>query len=228
MRRAFCPDYSFSLLRKPIQGSMSMFFISPNVPNAVDKVPVSPLQNATSTNNKRKQAEAFSVLDDINGYYPKRNQRACDRCRLRKSRCSGGSTSERCRTDGIIRTTTSRKKDPRPPSAAYVQMVESQRDRLAQILQKISQIPNPSKAELDEILDELQMPSSQHRTCNETFSKDFLEIPANIHRECISSNTSLFDPGSLHHDFSEELTEELAQMNAWLETWAGPESSPVQ
>jgi hypothetical protein len=112
-----------------------MFFIVPEKTeqndHTLDDVP----QGLNLTSNKRKKP---SPAVEAASYYPRRIPKACDRCRIKKSRCSGGQLCAKCKQDGVVCvTTTASKKGTLPQNPAYVHLVESQRDQLAQALHKI-------------------------------------------------------------------------------------------
>lgn len=115
-----------------------MFFIVPEV-KASDQPPSPPL-SASSSPRPAKRQRLSPEADDQSGYYPKRTPKACDRCRLKKARCqwSQGKICDKCKRDGVICTTNREsKREPKAPNAAYVQLVESQRDSLLQAIRKI-------------------------------------------------------------------------------------------
>ncbi|KAL9616364.1 MAG: hypothetical protein Q9160_008758 [Pyrenula sp. 1 TL-2023] len=139
-----------------------MFFIAPDIPKPPELLIAPVPTDVSSTREKRKHDEAFDTPQSVDNYYPKRNQRACDRCRLRKAKCSGGRCCEKCKRDGVICTTNrSTKSDQKAPSVAYVQMVESQRDFLIQALGKLSKLQKPSRADVEKIIHDVHTPTRE-------------------------------------------------------------------
>lgn len=121
-----------------------MFFITPQSSERPTAAPTAPenVQDDSALRRKRKAVDEENRQDQgrVHSYYPKRISRACDRCRLKKTRCSGGKICERCQHDGVVCVTTLKpKSDEHGKSSGYVQLVESQRDRLLQALQKVIQ-----------------------------------------------------------------------------------------
>ncbi|KIW12956.1 hypothetical protein PV08_08143 [Exophiala spinifera] len=116
-----------------------MFFIVPDCKNPKGD-PSSAPGTSSSPSEAPKRQRTSPESEEVAGYYPRRNQKACDRCRLKKARCSGGKICEKCKRDGVICTTNREsKRDPttKPPNAEYVHLVESQRDALLNALRAI-------------------------------------------------------------------------------------------
>lgn len=203
-----------------------MFFITPERSIPVNHIAHPLVEIRSEVPDKRKYDEAFNIPNCVDSYYPKRNQRACDRCRLRKAKCTGGDVCEKCRRDGVICTTNrSPKNEQKPPSATYVQMVESQRDLLIQTLQKLSKSQDNSKPDLEKIIRELHMPSSAGREEREPSHRD-LPTPINStapaltlqDRHTVGSEPPTQDPSQELHGLSNELLE----MDNWLQLWDDP------
>jgi Fungal Zn(2)-Cys(6) binuclear cluster domain len=94
--------------------------------------------------NKRKRG---TLAQDVASYYPKRVPKACDRCRMKKLRCSGGQLCAQCRQDGVVCVNTQpSKKGMIQNNPAYVQLVESQRDQLVQVLRQVLQSKDAAAA----------------------------------------------------------------------------------
>ncbi|KIX05006.1 uncharacterized protein Z518_05878 [Rhinocladiella mackenziei CBS 650.93] len=116
-----------------------MFFIVPE-PKPQNSVPTPHPEDSSQSPHSQKRQHLSPEEEESAGYYPKRTLKACDRCRLKKARCSGGKICEKCKRDGVICTfNRESKREPKPPNAAYVQLVESQRDSLLRALSKIFQ-----------------------------------------------------------------------------------------
>ena len=158
-----------------------MFFIVPNKTHQAtddDKAKTTlPAQQAETTKRRKR---AVAEPEETASYYPKRNPKACDRCRLKKARCTGGRLCARCRQDGVVCTTTRDSKKPSmPPNPAYVHLVESQRDQLVQALSKILAHENtPDSSKLKQMLTDMGIaaediyppPSTQDSASNDTSS----------------------------------------------------------
>ncbi|OAP60731.1 hypothetical protein AYL99_05733 [Fonsecaea erecta] len=116
-----------------------MFFIVPERKGS--NPPPSPTSDEPSVSPpQRKRQRQSPEPEETAGYYPKRTPKACDRCRLKKARCkwNAGKICDKCKRDGVICTTNREsKREPKPPNAAYVQLVESQRDCLLRAINKI-------------------------------------------------------------------------------------------
>ncbi|KAH0844766.1 hypothetical protein AYO21_01912 [Fonsecaea monophora] len=116
-----------------------MFFIVPERKSS--NQPASPNSDDPSASPPQRKRQRLSPeAEETSGYYPKRTPKACDRCRLKKARCqwSAGKICDKCKRDGVICTTNREsKREPKPPNAAYVQLVESQRDCLLRAITKI-------------------------------------------------------------------------------------------
>ena len=138
-----------------------MFFITPQKEEVVKDVEIEPNDRPSKRRHQllsqqSKQPEPHSSGDVAIGYYPKRVPKACDRCRIKKVRCSGGQLCKRCGSDGVVcitTTTTNGAKEEGPVKAQQYHLVESQRDRLLQIIAKISDGKNDDEfAKLRELL----------------------------------------------------------------------------
>ncbi|KIW32005.1 uncharacterized protein PV07_03587 [Cladophialophora immunda] len=116
-----------------------MFFIVPERKGS--NPPASPVSDDPSASPPQRKRQRLSPeAEEMSGYYPKRTPKACDRCRLKKARCqwNAGKICDKCKRDGVICTTNREsKREPKPPNAAYVQLVESQRDCLLRAIGKI-------------------------------------------------------------------------------------------
>lgn len=203
-----------------------MFFITPDTPKPVEvfAAPISTI--ASSPREKRKYDEAFNIAQNVDSYYPKRNQRACDRCRLRKAKCSGGKSCEKCKKDGVICTTNrSAKMDQKPPSVAYVQMVESQRDFLLRALGKLSKIQKPSRADVEKIILELHAPMRTDEENAADANKEKLMAANDITEMLRQQSTSSLDcenrPEEQPPAF-EELYNGLTDMENWSTLLSDP------
>ena len=123
-----------------------MFFITPQrrqPPNKTTNGAQSATEESCSKRKRVEPVETTTQHDQSHGYYPKRVSRACDRCRLKKTRCSGTKVCDRCRRDGVVCVVTSApKKNDLAQHPRYVQLVESQRDQLARALQQLLQNDN--------------------------------------------------------------------------------------
>lgn len=119
-----------------------MFFTAPqrSASQSSANLTLEPARKHSAPKRKRRITEENTEdVEKMHSYYPKRIPRACDRCRLKKTRCSGGKICSRCKNDGVVcvTTTSNPKKDDSGRSSEYVHLVESQRDRLVQALQKV-------------------------------------------------------------------------------------------
>lgn len=124
-----------------------MFFTAPqrSVAQSSETLTLGPARKDSAPKRKRRITEENSEdVEQVHSYYPKRIPRACDRCRLKKTRCSGGKICSRCKNDGVVcvTTTSNPKKEDTGRSSEYVHLVESQRDRLVQALQKVLEDSN--------------------------------------------------------------------------------------
>ena len=115
-----------------------MFFITPQRDYAVS---FDGAEAQLEPSKKRKQQHSSNLQsndDTASGYYPKRIPKACDRCRVKKVKCSGGNLCKRCDLDGVVCiTTSSLAKEEAPVDPRQHHLVENQRDRLLQILSEI-------------------------------------------------------------------------------------------
>jgi len=127
---------------------LEMFFIAPQAhhdespKSAASTKPIEPTEPTKSTESSRLTARSYNDDDLTASYYPKRTPKACDRCRLKKTRCSAGrGACTKCKTDGVVCATSSqsRRVDTKLQNPKYIQMVETQRDLLVRALQKIRQ-----------------------------------------------------------------------------------------
>lgn len=116
-----------------------MFFIVPER-KSPNPLPATPSEESSTSLPPQKRQRLSPEPEVTSGYYPKRVPKACDRCRLKKARCSGGKICDKCKRDGVICTTNREsKREPTQPNAAYVQLVESQRDCLLRALNGLIQ-----------------------------------------------------------------------------------------
>lgn len=129
-----------------------MFFIVPkNTTSFQSSTVTTPSSLAASASKGKKVA---IDPEEVASYYPKRITKACDRCRLKKARCSGGQLCKRCERDGVVCVTSRNSKRPAlPQNPRYVHLVESQRDQLVQALcQILHSKDTPDSSKLKEIL----------------------------------------------------------------------------
>lgn len=123
-----------------------MFFIAPQPQEQPTSAPTTS-GSIVTTKRKRLLPAEKQDSERISSYYSKRVARACDRCRLKKTKCSGGKICERCKQDGVVCVTTSNlRKNVSVQSSDYVQLVESQRDQLVQALHKVLQNNEPTNS----------------------------------------------------------------------------------
>lgn len=114
-----------------------MFFqVPPPRARAASAEPVSHQADDTPPGSKRPRTIDLEVDD---AHHP-RNPRACDRCRVKKSRClPDGRSCKRCKLEGAIctksHTSTAAPKFRTTP--AYVQMLEGQRDTLVRAIRQL-------------------------------------------------------------------------------------------
>lgn len=82
--------------------------------------------------------DTHSAPEDEETSTRKRVCKACDRCRLKKSKCDGASPCNRCQSDNAICVFGERKKshDKIYPKG-YVEMLEQQQDKLVNALQEL-------------------------------------------------------------------------------------------
>ena len=122
-----------------------MFFIAPRNESQADHGGPNGAHDPIRPPTKRKRL--FEAHGDFAGYYPKRVPKACDRCRVKKVRCSGGVICARCEADAVICVTSAATaKDTAPVNPEQLHLVESQRDRLVEILSKILQRQDEAEA----------------------------------------------------------------------------------
>lgn len=121
-----------------------MFFITPQKERLGINVETEP-DNRPSKKRRQQSSQHFKQpephpSDDVaSGYYPRRVRKACDRCKIKKAKCSGGQLCKKCKSDGVVCiTTTNTAKEEGPVQAQQYHLVESQRDRLLQIINMIS------------------------------------------------------------------------------------------
>ncbi|KAK5072266.1 Fluconazole resistance protein 1 [Exophiala xenobiotica] len=77
-------------------------------------------------------------LSPVDGGIRKRVCKACDRCRLKKSKCDGTSPCNRCKADNAICVFSERKKSyNKVYPKGYVEMLENQETQLVQGLQEL-------------------------------------------------------------------------------------------
>lgn len=123
-----------------------MFFITPQKEHLV---PFAESETRPGSSKKRKQGQQPEPQPNdeyVSGYYPRRIPKACDRCRVKKVKCSGGQLCRRCESDGVVCITTSNMaKEEAPVDPRQYHLVESQRDRLLQILSEILQGKNENE-----------------------------------------------------------------------------------
>lgn len=116
-----------------------MFFIVPK-PRSHILPESSPLDKPIVSAHPRPGPIQHHSFDNVASYYPRRTPKACDRCRIKKARCSAGrGPCTKCKRDGVICVTTAPSKSERTVknNPAYVQMVEAQRDALVQALHRV-------------------------------------------------------------------------------------------
>ena len=118
-----------------------------------------------SPSKKGSKCASISAEVETAGYYPKRTPKACDRCRMKKARCSAGEPPcAKCKRDGVLCVTAS--EDTRfsklRQSPEYIRMVESQRDLLVSAVRRLwNVLPEGNKKQLGEfeinrIMEEIQ------------------------------------------------------------------------
>lgn len=130
-----------------------MFFITPRRVNSdVPGLASSDLDLKERTAKRRRynndqdrdQDQRLHCEEEFN-HYRKRIAKACDRCRLKKTKCSGGKFCKRCKQDGTVCvTTTAAKKGDLTKHPEYTHLVESQRDQLARALYHLLQRNGPA------------------------------------------------------------------------------------
>ena len=133
-----------------------MFFITRQKDEVPD--PTMILGDDDTSEPSRKRKHVTDVHDSgVSGYYPKRVQKACDRCRLKKVKCTGGQVCERCKTDAVVCITSADSaKASKPVNPEYLRLVELQRDQLVQALAQILRNQDePAKSKLRSVLTEL-------------------------------------------------------------------------
>ena len=126
-----------------------MFFTVPERQTSDRPVPTPPPDDGPDSLHPHKRRCPSPEAEAIASYYPKRTPKACDRCRLKKARCSGGKVCEKCKRDGVICTSEREsKREPKAPNAEYVHLVEAQRDSLLRALNRICKdgVPNDPAA----------------------------------------------------------------------------------
>lgn len=116
-----------------------MFFITPQKEHLLYTSEHGPEHSPSKKRrHQHHQPEPPSIQDVASGYYPRRIPKACDRCRVKKVKCSGGKLCKRCESDGVVCITTSNLEGEQAPvEARQYHLVESQRDRLLQIISEI-------------------------------------------------------------------------------------------
>lgn len=133
-----------------------MFFITPTQSTSgTDAISArSPESLHHEHNNKRKRSSRdreheqsqSSHYEDSFDFQRKRVARACDRCRLKKTKCSGGSVCSRCKQDRVVCVTTpsATKKGDIHQNPGYTHLVETQRDQLARALHRLLRTHGPT------------------------------------------------------------------------------------
>ena len=113
-----------------------------------------PNDGTDHSESSKKRKRLFESPEKLGGYYPKRVPKACDRCRVKKVKCSGGQICARCQLDAVVCVTSSAPvKDLAPVSPEQLLLVQSQRDRLVRIISKIVDRQDPTEsAKLQETL----------------------------------------------------------------------------
>merc|ERR1711939_1002506 len=116
-----------------------MFFITPQKEHLVYTSETGPEHGPSKKRrHQHYQPEPPSTQDVASGYYPRRVPKACDRCRVKKVKCSGGKLCKRCESDGVVCiTTVNSEEEQGPVEARQYHLVESQRDRLLHIISEI-------------------------------------------------------------------------------------------
>lgn len=111
-----------------------MFFITPQREQS-SRIDRFDLEQEPSKKRKKPDQQQQHNDEFTTGYYPKRAQKACDRCRLKKVKCSGGKLCKRCESDGVVCITASNPiKQETPVDYRRYHLATSQRDRLLEIL----------------------------------------------------------------------------------------------
>lgn len=162
-----------------------MFFI---VPDPRQSPGSSPGDTTKASAPSEASLRTQSIYDGLAGYYPKRAPKACNRCRLKKTRCSLRSgPCAKCVRDGVVCVTTAndnKAAEKRAQNPAYVHMVEAQRDTLVQALKKVWKNGNAgelcARQDLNTILEQIGALTA-------AANKDTLEADASL------------SPTGLHH-----------------------------
>lgn len=142
--RSFPNHISNMFFTTPRQSTSGTNTVSPRSPESVQE----------EHNNKRKrfsqdhdheQTES-SHHEDSFDFQRRRVARACDRCRLKKTKCSGGSLCSRCKQDRVVCVTTpsATKKGDILRNPGYTHLVETQRDQLARALYQLLRARGPT------------------------------------------------------------------------------------
>jgi Fungal Zn(2)-Cys(6) binuclear cluster domain len=165
-----------------------MFFIVPQAPP-----PGSPEDSSSRSSPHSLRTNAPD--DAVACYYPKRTPRACDRCRLKKARCSViRGACIKCKRDGVVCVTSApTKPDSKIKNPEYVHMVEGQRDLLVQALHKIWKTSRSGSAnaeqELNTILEEIDANQIDIRSKTTSGADEML-------RDAVMSGNTNGDSGS--------------------------------
>lgn len=85
----------------------------------------------------------------------KRVGKACDSCRIKKTKCDGKKPCSRCIMDNKICVFTDKKKGKeKPHPSGYVELLETRLDLLTKSLEKMVQLARPHLSFLDELVEE--------------------------------------------------------------------------
>ncbi|KAI9882190.1 MAG: hypothetical protein M1823_006068 [Watsoniomyces obsoletus] len=94
-----------------------------------------PSPTRTSSGNQQSTSAADAAL--VDGNVRKRVCKACDRCRLKKSKCDGGNPCGRCKSDDAICFFGERKRSTKVYPKGYVEMLEQQQAQIVAGLQEL-------------------------------------------------------------------------------------------
>ncbi|KAK6205587.1 uncharacterized protein RJT21DRAFT_4926 [Scheffersomyces amazonensis] len=141
----------------------------------------------------------------------KRVGKACDSCRIKKTKCDGKKPCNRCILDNKICVFTEKKKTrEKSHPQGYVELLETRLDILTKSLEKLIEISKPHLKVLSDIIDEeeeediVNMKREEDAILNEGFSDNDINIPINkvvsylINHEGLLNNLPMeWEEGSL-------------------------------
>lgn len=127
-----------------------MFFIVPTTGEQPASTFTSTEGTDHITSHGKTQSQDLAQGDLTLTHDRRRTPKACSRCRLKKTRCSGGKICERCKRDGAVCVTIDNaRRGNHTQKPEYIQLVESQRDQLVLALRQV--LRNESTTDSDRL-----------------------------------------------------------------------------